>query len=79
MVRPLPSTTTLPTPETLAMLNLVAGFAEEPGELVDVVGLLDPPPQPLRIAATATALPQTKTLFGNPSIEYPSFGIWLVD
>jgi len=39
---PLPSTTTVPTPETLAVLKLVDGFAEEPDELVVVVGLEEP-------------------------------------
>jgi len=51
---PLPSTTTVPTPETLAVLKLVDGFAEEPDELVVVVGLEEPPPQP----ASRTANPR---------------------
>jgi hypothetical protein len=66
----LPSTSTLPTPETLAMPNLVAGFVEDPDEFVAVVGVEDPPPpQPARIAAAAATLPATKTLFETPSIE----------
>jgi hypothetical protein len=32
------------------------------------------PPQPARIAAAATALAASKTLFGDSNIELPSFG-----
>jgi hypothetical protein len=71
-VRPLPSTTTLPRPETLAMLNFVAGFADE---LDDAAGLLEPPPQPARIAAAATALAPIKTSFGNSNTKLPSHRI----
>jgi hypothetical protein len=62
----------LPRPDTLAVLNFVAGFADELGELVDAVGLLEPPPQPARIATAATALAPIKTLFGNSNIETSS-------
>jgi hypothetical protein len=59
----------LPRPERLAVLNFVAGFADELDEFVDAAGLAEPPPQPARIAAAATALAPIKTLFGDSSIE----------
>jgi hypothetical protein len=62
----------LPRPETLAVLNFVAGLADE---LVDVAGFLEPPPQPARTTATATALAPIKTLFGDSNIQLPSLRI----
>jgi hypothetical protein len=62
----------LPRPETLAVLNFVAGLADE---LVDALGMLEPPPQPARIAVAAAALAAIKTLFGDSNIELPSLRI----
>ena len=55
---PFPSTTTVPSPETLAVLNIVAGLDEEAAEPDGwdvVVGVWEPPPQPARTADTTTA------------------------
>jgi hypothetical protein len=52
----LPSTTTLPSPETFATLNVVDAFPVEPepepdpADPVCVAGALEPPPQPARAA-----------------------------
>jgi hypothetical protein len=51
------------------MLNLVAGFAEDAGALVAVVGWDDPPPQPARIAAAPTTLAPARALFRKRSID----------
>jgi hypothetical protein len=61
----------VPTPETLAVLKLVEGFAPEPGELV-VVGAdcVEPPPQAARSATTPNMPPATK-IFGAACIEIP--------
>jgi hypothetical protein len=72
---PLPSTTTVPTPETLAVLKLVDGFAAEPDELVVAVvdGVWEPPPQPAIRAATPSMPPTTKPFLGDTRIG-SSFG-----
>jgi hypothetical protein len=60
----------LPTLETLAMLNVVPGFEEEPEGFGAAAGLLlELPPQPARSAAAATAPAATKAVFGNLRID----------
>ena len=54
------------------MLNFVAGFADELGELDDAAGWFEPAPQPARIAAAAAAPAPIKTLYGDSNIELPS-------
>src|SRR5437879_12814191 len=54
----------LPTPETLAMLNFVAGFEEEADGFGAAAGLLpELPPQPARRTAAATAAIPSKDVF----------------
>jgi hypothetical protein len=55
------------------MLNVAAGFADELAELVDVVDLLEPPPQPARITAAMTV---NRVFFGKPATEHPSLEFW---
>jgi hypothetical protein len=62
----------VPTPETLAVLKLVDGFAAEPDELVVVVdGVWEPPPQPAMRAATPSMPPTTKPFLGDTRIGIP--------
>src|SRR2546430_4574084 len=56
-------------PETLAMLNFVAGFEEEADGFGAAAGLLpEPPPQPARRTAAATAAIPSNDVFVNVRI-----------
>jgi hypothetical protein len=53
----------------LAVLKLVDGVAEEPDELVVVVGLEEPPPQPAKRAANPRMPAAGQAFFGTARLR----------